>query len=389
MKRVSKKSLHHVIGFLCFLMTFMMMGTVVKAAEPELAVGAAEEEIILLELEGQKEVEAEQAQADAIIVEETQGEEVQDADVQLVEENVEVEETETEVPEEKKLNLEPVVQVVMANVDNSVNVREEPNEEAAIAGKLFKDCSGTVLEQGDGWTRIESGSLVGWVSNDYLIFGEEAEALIAEVGSLKATINTDSLRVRKEPSQEAGVYKLVKTGEVMDAIEEKDGWVSVQVDEETVGYVSAEYVTVEFSTDHGKTLKEIEDEERAKELKKLTQNQGAVPTSVDDITLLAALIQAEAGNQPYEGKLAVGAVVMNRVRSAGYPNTILAVITAPGQFPPATNGKVANIIARGPSSSCMQAAQAAVAGQTTVGSATHFNRVGSHAGIVIGGHVFW
>lgn len=384
MKRVSKKSLRHVIGVLCFLMTFMMMSTVAKAAEPELAVGVAEDEIILLEVENPEEIEDAQTEVPAEDVQ-MQNASEQVLDVQPVEDTVEV--TETEEPE--KLNLEPVSQVVMANVDNSVNVREEPNEEAAVAGKLFKDCSGTVLEMGDGWTKIESGKLVGWVSNDYLIFGAEAEALMAEVGSLKATINTDSLRVRKEPSEEAGVYKLVKTGEVMDAIEEKDGWVAVQVDEETVGYVSAEYVTVEFTTDHGKTIKEIEDEERAKELKKLTKNQGAVPTSVSDVTLLAALIQAEAGGQPYEGKVAVGAVVMNRVRSPGYPNTILGVITAPGQFPPATNGKVAGIVARGPSASCIQAAEAAVAGQTTVGGATHFNRVGSHAGIVIGGHVFW
>ena len=384
MKRVSKKSLRHVIGVLCFLMTFMMMSTVAKAAEPELAVGVAEDEIILLEVENPEEIEEAQTEVPAEDVQ-MQNASEQVLDVQPVEDTVEV--TETEEPE--KLNLEPVSQVVMANVDNSVNVREEPNEEAAVAGKLFKDCSGTVLEMGDGWTKIESGKLVGWVSNDYLIFGAEAEALMAEVGSLKATINTDSLRVRKEPSEEAGVYKLVKTGEVMDAIEEKDGWVAVQVDEETVGYVSAEYVTVEFTTDHGKTIKEIEDEERAKELKKLTKNQGAVPTSVSDVTLLAALIQAEAGGQPYEGKLAVGAVVMNRVRSPGYPNTILGVITAPGQFPPVTNGRVAGIVARGPSASCIQAAEAAVAGQTTVGGATHFNRVGSHAGIVIGGHVFW
>ena len=383
MKRVSKKSLRHVIGVLCFLMTFMMMSTVAKAAEPELAVGVAEDEIILLEVENPEEIEDAQTEVPAEDVQ-MQNASEQVLDVQPVEDTVEV--TETEEPE--KLNLEPVSQVVMANVDNSVNVREEPNEEAAVAGKLFKDCSGTVLEMGDGWTKIESGKLVGWVSNDYLIFGAEAEALMAEVGSLKATINTDSLRVRKEPSEEAGVYKLVKTGEVMDAIEEKDGWVAVQVDEETIGYVSAEYVTVEFTTDHGKTIKEIEDEERAKELKKLTKNQGAVPTSVSDVTLLAALIQAEAGGQPYEGKLAVGAVVMNRVRSPGYPNTILGVITAPGQFPPATNGRVAGIVARGPSASCIQAAEAAVAGQTTVGGATHFNRVGSHAGIVIGGHVF-
>ena len=67
-----------------------------------------------------------------------------------------------------------------------------------------------MLEQSDGWTKITSGNLIGWVSSDYLYFGEEADQKIAEVGTLKATISTDALRVRKEASENAGVYKLAK-----------------------------------------------------------------------------------------------------------------------------------------------------------------------------------
>ena len=360
-----------------FITAFMMMGTVAKAEEVDLNIGAA---AVLDSDETNKETNQEVlitagAMADESVIptdsnntDETEGKD-------------ETEETEEDGSEEFSL--------VMANVDNSVNVREEPGEEAPVAGKLFKNCSATILEQGDGWTKIESGNLTGWVSNDYLIFGEEAQTMMEEVGTLKATVLTDALRVRKDASEDAGVYKLVKNGEVLTAVEELDGWVSVQVDDETVGYVSAEFVSVEFATDHGKTTQEIADEEREKELAKLSKNRGAVPTSVSDVTILAALIQAEAGNQPYEGKLAVGAVVMNRVRSGGYPNSIIEVITAPGQFPPATNGTVAAIAARGPSSSCMQAAQAAVDGQTTVGGALHFGRVGKAAGVVIGNHVFY
>lgn len=372
MKRVSKKTLHHLFGIFSFLMAFMMMGAVAKAAG--MNVGAA---AILNSDEANKNEVAVTAGAVAgeAISLETQEDDWEDD-----------QETTAVLNEESE---EPDVQVVMANVDNSVNVREAAGEDAAVVGKLFKNCSGTILEQTEGWTKIESGNLIGWVSNDYLIFGEEAEAMVAEVGSLKATVTTDALRIRKEAGEDAGVYRLAKNGEVLDAVEELDGWVSVQVDEDTVGYVSADYVSVEFTTDHGKTTKEIEDEERAKELKKLSQNQGAVPTSVSDVTLLAALIQAEAGNQPYEGKLAVGAIVMNRVRSSAYPNSIIGVITAPGQFPPATNGTVAAIVSRGPSASCIQAAEAAVAGQTTVGGALHFGRVGKAAGVVIGNHVFY
>lgn len=279
--------------------------------------------------------------------------------------------------------------LVMANVSDSVNVREEADEESAAVGKLYKNCGGVILEQDGAWTKLQSGNLIGWAKNEYLLFGEEAAALREETGTLKATITTDALRVRKEASEDAGVYGLVKSGETLVAVEQSDEWVAVQYDEDTVGYISAEFATVEFTVDTGKTTKEIEDEERAKELKKLSQNRGAVPTSVSDVALLAALIQCEAGSQSYEGQLAVGAVVMNRVRSGGYPGSIIGVITAPGQFPPATNGKVAAIAARGPKASCMQAAQAAVDGATNVGGATHFNRAGSHPGIVIGSHVFW
>lgn len=66
-----------------------------------------------------------------------------------------------------------------------------------------------------------------------------------------------------------------------------------------------------------------------------TVQNSAVAASVDDVTLLAALIQCEAGNECYEGQLAVGAVVMNRVRSGRYAGSIYGVIYQAGQFPPA------------------------------------------------------
>lgn len=298
---------------------------------------------------------------------------------------------EEEEVEEEVVEIEETVSSnsIFAKVSDSVNVREEPSEESGKAGKLYKNCSGTMLEQQDGWTKISSGNLVGWVKDDYLYFGEEADAKIAENGTLKATITTDALRVRKEASEDAGVYKLAKNGEKFTVVEEVDGWIGVKVDADTVGYVSAEYASTEFTTEKGKTSKEIADAERAEQLKKLSKNRGAVPSAVSETALLAALIQAEAGTQPYEGQLAVGAVVMNRVRSRGYPNTVVGVITQPGQFPPATNGTVSGIAARGAKSSCVKAAQAAINGESNVGGALHFGRVGRAAGIVIGGHVFY
>ena len=73
-----------------------------------------------------------------------------------------------------------------------------------------------------------------------------------------------------------------------------------------------------------------------------------------------------------------------------YKRQIQGVISAPGQFGPAATGKVASIMAAGPKASCVQAAQAAINGETTVGTATHFRSASSGVGgIVIGGHVFY
>ena len=116
----------------------------------------------------------------------------------------------------------------------------------------------------------------------------------------------------------------------------------------------------------------------------------AAALAADDSVLLAALIQCEAGEEPYEGQVAVGAVVMTRVRSGAYPNTVKGVIYASGQFTPAGSGQVGRVVASGKiKASCLQAAQEAMAGSTPVGTATHFRRAGSREGLVIGHHVFW
>lgn len=205
---------------------------------------------------------------------------------------------------------------------------------------------------------------------------------------------TQTLKVRDEASTEADVIDLIGLGEKVEVGQELDGWLEIIYSDGEVDYISAEYVEVAYEYGQAKTIEEIEAEEarrKAEEEKaKRTKNLGAVAASTNEVVLLAALIQAEGGNQPYEGQLAIGAVVMNRVRSGAYPNTIQGVISAPGQFGPAATGKVSSIMAAGPKASCMQAAQAAINGETTVGTATHFRNVNSgRPGIVIGNHVFW
>jgi SH3-like domain-containing protein len=283
---------------------------------------------------------------------------------------------------------------VMAKVEESVSIRETPDTEGTVVGKLYKGGAGEILEQVDGWTQIQSGEVTGWVNNDYLAFGEEAAALAETDVPKIATVRTQTLNVRDEASTDAPIVDMIGLGETIEVGDEVDGWLQILYSDGEVDYISAEYVEVSREYGQAKTIQQIEAEEAARkaaeEKAKRTKNLGAIAASNDELTLLAALIQAEGGNQPYEGQVAIGAVVMNRVRSDSYPNTIQGVISAPGQFGPASTGQVASIMASGPKASCMQAAQAALNGETTVGTATHFRNASSGAaGYVIGNHVFY
>ena len=293
---------------------------------------------------------------------------------------------EEEAKEKEKYN------IVMTNVGEYINVRSLPDVNSAKVGYLYADCGGTILEEGDGWTKIQSGNLIGWARNDLLMFDEEAYNYAQEVGVYQATVNTNGLRMRKEPNTESGIWKIVGEGDVFQTISEytTDEWIAVEYGG-ALGYISADYITMEFVIDHGETLEEIKEREirERKELQQRIVSEGSSVIGTTDEMLLAALIQCEGGNQPYEGQVAVGAVVMNRVKCPAYPNTIAGVIYASGQFTPAKTGKVEKLAQNGVKESCLQAARAAIAGETTVGGAMHFRRVGMHEGIVIGDHVFW
>ncbi len=109
-----------------------------------------------------------------------------------------------------------------------------------------------------------------------------------------------------------------------------------------------------------------------------------------DRDLLACLIYCEAGNQPYTGQVAVGAVVINRVRSAAYPNTVSGVIYQNRQFSPVGSGRLATRLALGATSACYQAADEAMSGATPVGNCLYFRTVIPEInGTIIGDHVFY
>lgn len=104
-------------------------------------------------------------------------------------------------------------------------------------------------------------------------------------------------------------------------------------------------------------------------------------------SLMASIIFCEAGNQPYEGQVAVGAVIMNRVKSGVFPGTVEEVIYQSGQFTPACTGWLDQVRSSGSyTDSAMQAAKDALAGVNPVGECLYFDRGGS--GMQIGDHFF-
>ena len=301
---------------------------------------------------------------------------------------------------------------LMANVDDFLNVREAADGEAAIAGKLYKGDVATIVEAGDEWTLVTSGNLTGYVKNEYCVTGTEAYAYAQSNCETVAEVNTNNLRVRSEQSVDSKVLDTVSTGAKLTVdteAEATEGWVAVKSGSQTA-YVSADYVTVKLNTGVGVTLAEeqaaIEAEQAraAEEAARLAEAQAAqstqavaatqgagVPAAVDDVTLLAAIIQCEAGSDIYESQLAVGAVVINRVKSGAYPNSISEVIYQRGQFGPASSGKLASVLASGSiSGTAYQAATDAINGVDNTGGCTGCRGASSgHAGTVIGAMVFY
>jgi cell wall-associated NlpC family hydrolase len=135
-------------------------------------------------------------------------------------------------------------ETVIATANNYVNIRDKAGMDGNIIGKLYQNSVGTLQEETpDGWYRIKSGSVDGYVKAEYVLRGEQAKVLAAQVGERLATVHTTTLRVRMEPSTNAKILTLVPNGDTLAVTNETDGWIKV-VTEAGEGYVSSEYVTV-------------------------------------------------------------------------------------------------------------------------------------------------
>lgn len=266
----------------------------------------------------------------------------------------------------------------VANVTNALNLRAEPNLDGEILGKCYRGAGGEILEQTDGWTKIRSGELEGWVSNDYLVFGQDIQPIAKELGLFTAKVTTETLRVREEPSTDSPVIGLADANDYYPVLEESDGWAKIQLAADNSGYISSQYAKISLTI--GKAIsKEAEQAalkaaEEGQNSKKAEEKPAYVIKASDhEIYLMAACVMMEAGGYSYDGQLAVASVIVNRVKSGRWGSSISDVIYAKGQFPGATSGLLDKYLTKGPSTSALKATKAALSGTNNIGDYLFFN----------------
>ncbi|MBE5871781.1 MAG: NlpC/P60 family protein [Lachnospiraceae bacterium] len=169
--------------------------------------------------------------------------------------------------------------LVIAKCNDYVNVRKEADEEAEVLGKLYNESVGEFISESNGWYEIKSGNVTGFVKAEYVVTGDDAVALAKEVGRRIATVDTETLFVRQDPTTESDVVGMAAGEDKLTVKEEEglDGWVKVSI-EEGEGYVSTDYV--ELSTEFVKAESKEEEEARlAKEEAERKQANAAAAAS--------------------------------------------------------------------------------------------------------------
>ncbi len=144
-------------------------------------------------------------------------------------------------PGKRNTEEEDFSNLVIARVNDYVNVRAEASEESDIVGKLYNKSVGDLIETEGDWYKIRSGNCTGYVKGEYVVTGDEAVELAAQVGTRMAVVTTTTLYVRKEATTDSEVIGMVPIEDELLVLEELEGWAKVSV-EEGDGYVSTEFV---------------------------------------------------------------------------------------------------------------------------------------------------
>lgn len=138
----------------------------------------------------------------------------------------------------------------------NLNIRQEASTDSEVIGILTNHNACELLEDAGEWYKVTSGKVTGYVNKQYLVTGDEAEAIAEQEIKTVATVNTETLNVRAEKSTEAAVLSQVGNSEAFTVNSVADGWVEISVDD-SVGYISQDYVTVAQALPTAKTIEQV------------------------------------------------------------------------------------------------------------------------------------
>lgn len=204
---------------------------------------------------------------------------------------------EVAVEEKEPSEEETFKNLVIADVNNYVNVRNMPSEEGEIVGKLYDDSVGTFISEENGWYQIQSGSVTGYVKGEFCVTGDAAVELAKQVGTRIAKVTTTTLKVRTEPSLDASVLGLVPIDDELVVLDETDGWVKVDI-EEGIGWVSKDYVNLHTEFVQAESREEEEarlakEEAERKKAREAAAAKAASEAGSSNTTTITATVSGE------------------------------------------------------------------------------------------------
>ncbi|MDE6675422.1 MAG: SH3 domain-containing protein [Acetatifactor sp.] len=170
-------------------------------------------------------------------------------------------EEDVQEPESEYANL------AIAQVDHYVNVRQEPNTDSRILGKIYNGAVAQILEtagENQDWFHVVSGSVEGYIKAEFFLYGDAAVEAVDNYVTRYATVNVDRLNVRQEQSTDSKRIGYIDRGEKVKVLELLGDWLLVQYTDSKTGYVAAEYVTVSEEFIYAKSIEEERAEEAAR-----------------------------------------------------------------------------------------------------------------------------
>ena len=310
-----------------------------------------------------------------------------------------------------------------------LDIHAEANAASAVVGQVMEDGHVAILAKYNDWVQIQAGEIAGWVPAENLveteISNEEAVAANEQVIAERtgATASEDEFFAEEEVQQDETAALQAEASEAaqneieeVQAAEEAarlEAEAQAKAAAEEAARLEAEAQAKAAAEEAARLEAEVQAKAAAEEAARLEAEAQAkaaaeeaarleaeaqqaalaaqtAAISAEELKLLANIIYCEAGSESYVGKVAVGNVIMNRVKSASQPNTITEVVYAKGQFSPVRNGSLQRALSSDKAdAACYQAAIEALAGAQPVGGKLFFRRNNGRSGQVIGHHVFY